>query len=179
MAAAALHAETTQSNMYRALRLGRLVNGRKYLYASNGKHLTTSKVLATTPSESIQTRVNPTVNTTVDDFPNASCLCIYTAGRAFPPEDTVRGRKRAGGIALQIRNWSTKEWGQTCSNLWKGLRLRLLPDARTLIVGYPYTRPSRPRCSLYACREALRVAKEWLPLVVTPNVNITVACESN
>jgi mTERF len=179
VAAAALHAETTKSNIYSALRLGRLVNGRKYIYASNGKQFATSNDVVTTPSLSIQAEILPSVNTSLDDDPDTSSLCIYTVGRAFPPEDTVRGRKRAGGIALQIRNWSTKEWGQTCSTLWKGLRLRLLPDSRTLIVGYPYTRPSRPRCSLYACREALRVAKEWLPLVSTPNVNITIACESN
>jgi hypothetical protein len=48
-----------------------------------------------------------------------------------------------------------------------------------LIIGYPYTRPSRRRCSLYACREALRVAKEWLRQQNSSNAIITIACESN
>lgn len=190
VAAAASHAETSQSNMYNALRLGRLLNGRQYVYANATKRvsdcdwkkdldaLMRAKVSIDKDFVSLDKYLNQK-SEHENESHTIPHLIIYTSGRAFPPEDTVRGRKRSGGLAFQIRNWSAVEWRQTCSKMWQGLRLRLLPDSHTLIVGYPYTRPSRRRCSLYACREALRVATKWLSLITSPNAVISIVSDSN
>jgi hypothetical protein len=103
----------------------------------------------------------PTILGTNVSRPTHHELTIFVAGRAFPPENTIRGRRRSGGLAICVPQFTTLQWRQVCQVLWKGQRLRLLPDSRTLLLGYPYTRPSRPRCSMYAFREALRVAQVW------------------
>jgi hypothetical protein len=179
--AAALHADTSVSNMYKVLRLGKNIRGRQYIYESVAVRgvdiMEVQPVNATVPIN--LERLSSEIQVTLDEKHCTSQLCIHTAGRAFPPEDSVRGRKRSGGMALQVRKWTSKQWGSTCSNLWKGQRVRLLSDGSTLIIGYPFTRPSRRRCSLYACREALRVAKEWLLHEDSPNKIITIACDSN
>ena len=179
---AALHAETSVSNMYKILRNGNVIHGRHYVYATNKVDLATTTTATLAPSNmTVPVNSDPSriQKSSIVGDPFTPNLCIHTAGRAFPPEDTVRGRKRSGGMALQIRNWSSQQWGASCSNLWKGQRLRLLPDGNTLIIGYPYTRPSRRRCSLYACREALRVTKQWLLQQNSSSAIIKIACESN
>jgi hypothetical protein len=106
-------------------------------------------------------------------------LTMYTSGRAYPPEDGVRGRRRSGGMAMQAPSWTAREWKVVAQDLWQpqntsvggGMfpgryyhhphKRRLLRDGKTLILGYAFTRPSRNRCSLYACLEALRVARVW------------------
>lgn len=179
VAAASIYAATTQSKMYNALRRHRPLNGRYYVYVNE-----TSSTVALHPlnNKSKDKEVVPLSQPIYDlqlvDNETAH-LTIHTAGCAFPPENTVRGRKRAGGMALQVRDWSSNEWRQICSQMWKGLRVRLLPDSQTLILGYPYTRPSRPRCSLYSCREAIRLASQWLTHVSQLNAIVTIICESN
>ena len=105
---------------------------------------------------------------------------VYTYSRSCIPCRRFSTRKKTKwwyGISdSQLVEYAM---GSTCSNLWKCQRLRILPDASTLIIGYPYTRPSRRRCSLYACREALRVAKKWLLQQNSSSATITIACESN
>jgi mTERF len=103
-------------------------------------------------------------------------LTIYASGRAYPPEGAERGRRRSGGMALQAPSWSPREWKVVVQDLWQPQdksvggdsthyqhphKRRLLRDGQTLILGYAFTRPSRNRCSLYACLEALRVARVW------------------
>ena len=65
-------------------------------------------------------------------------------------------------MALQILSWSPDMWRGTCGDIWNGRRVRLLSDGHAVMLGYHYLRPSRPRCSLYACLEALRVATQWV-----------------
>jgi hypothetical protein len=166
---AATFAEIPKAKMYTIIRSGRLVDGRKYVYAGNldqDAHLR-------------ENHAAPTGTHKSEDSAKMSQLIIYSSGRAFPPEDTVRGRRRAGGMALQIHNWTSTDWKQSCSNLWKGTRLRLLPDEQTLIIGYHYLRPSRRRCSLYAAFQALRVAREWLKQISSHSAVIHIASDSN
>jgi len=99
-----------------------------------------------------------------DYFSNVRRLVISTTGRAFPPESRIRGRLRGGGMALGVVGWTADDWRSVAGQIWKGLngRIRIGRGGSWLLMGYPYTRPSRPRCSLYVCREALRVAKAWV-----------------
>jgi hypothetical protein len=55
---------------------------------------------------------------------------------------------RAGGLTLRPF-LDINDWRKVCTNLWTEKRMRLLPDGQTFGLS---TRPSRPRCSLYACR---------------------------
>jgi len=93
-------------------------------------------------------------------------LTIFSSGRAYPTKCEVRGSRRAGGMALHIVDWGPNDW-QGYEKLWHGQRVKLVcshqPTRSCIFLwGYPYTRPSRPRCSLYVCRQALRIAREWI-----------------
>jgi hypothetical protein len=165
---AATFAEITYAKMYNTIRSGRLINGSKYVYAE--KHDDDDALI-------LESQSAPTIEP--EDSGNMSQLIIFSSGRAFPPEDTVRGRRRSGGMALQIHNWTSTDWKKSCANLWKGMRLRLLSDEQTLMIGYHYLRPSRRRCSLYAAFQALRIAREWLKHISAPTVVIYIASDSN
>jgi hypothetical protein len=176
VSAAAAHAQTSHSNMYRILRLKLLLNGRKYVYADQSQPVEVSIDVPSRAEESLSSDLQP--QTIVNETKEAH-LTIHAAGSAFPPEDAVRGRKRSGGMAIQVRSWTSADWRQVGPQLWKGMRLRLLSDSQTVIMGYQFTRASRPRCSLYACHEALRVATEWISSSAESNATITIVCESN
>jgi hypothetical protein len=184
---AARHAQTSTSNLYNAVRQGRLLKGRKYVYANETtirppapsavkRSIVTDDAMHLLLQRDIRQRHDLTSD------PHTAHLTIHVAGRAYPPEDRVRGRRRTGGMALHVLSWSASEWKHTCMTLWRRLKYRLLPDG-TLVLGYPYTRPSRPRCSLYICREALRVASNWLATdptaLAAASVVITVVSDSN
>jgi hypothetical protein len=104
-----------------------------------------------------------------DGRPGLQRVLILTDGRAFPPEDLVRGRPRNGGLALQIHGWDgwKREGGQKVwsnhhpHHPYHNRRTLLLAD-QTLLVDYPHTRPSHRRCSFYVCREALQLSSYWL-----------------
>ena len=172
---AARHADTSQSNMYRAVREGRPLKGRVYKYAQNDTIARDHRVdCLSQPKDCQQSMISDN-----ESFKPTE-LIIHTSGSAFPPEDTVRGRRRAGGMALQIRNWSPDIWRKACVEIWKGRRVRLLPDGQTVMLGFNYLRPSRPRCSLYACQEALRVASQWVQMAPSSEiVNIYIHTDSN
>jgi len=152
---AARHANTSEPNMYNAVKNGRVLKGRLYVYAQTNTPAVDEFVDYASQMKGLLQEG------AVKSASNITHLTIHTSGRAFPPEDTVRGRRRAGGMALQVLSWSPDEWRRTCANIWRGRRLRLLADGQTVILGYPFLRPSRPRCSLYACEEALRVASQF------------------
>ena len=162
---AAAHAGWSRSNMYRVLREGgrSLENGRRYQYADSASARFDISELSTgsdATSEQAQ-GVAPSAKSAAEE---TRCLVVYTTGRAFPPERKIRGRRRAGGMALGVVGWTAEDWRNVASQIWKGLegRIRLGRGGSWLLMGYPYTRPSRPRCSLYVCREALRVATAWV-----------------
>jgi ribonuclease HI len=184
VAEAAIHACISTSNMYSVLRQGRLLQGKKYVYAD----VTTSPT--TDDPDVLATRMTTTSTTTIqetkpeeslaDTAPGIVFLRICAAGRAFPSETVVRGRRRAGGLALCVPTWNRNDWRKVCTDLWTGKRMRLLSDEQTMIVAYPYTRPSRQRCSLYACREALRAATQWLDYQEeAQEVEISIETDSN
>jgi hypothetical protein len=175
---AARHASVSRSNMYVILSQGRRVKERQYVLVDAEKErlpgLRESGAQWVTPAEK-NGQSTPGVPSLVRDMAQGVCadhaeelskeikLTIYVSGRAFPPEDALRGRRRAGGMAFQVPTWTSNDWKVVVSQLWRGQHFRLLNDGRTLLLGYPYTRPSRSRCSLYACREALRAIRAWIP----------------
>jgi hypothetical protein len=140
------------------------INGRKYVFAD--KHDDDDAILLGNQSA-------PTI--TPEDSGKMSQFTIHSSERDYPPEDTVRGRRRAGGMTLQIHNWTSTHWKKSCSNLWKGMRFRLLSDEQNLIIGCHYLRPSRRLCSLYAAFQALRVAREWYKRISSPSAVICIA----
>ena len=87
---------------------------------------------------------------------------MYVTARAYPSEVQVRGRRRSGGMAFHVPKFTRDTWRRLVSVLWKGQKVQVLKNGQTLILGYPYLRPSRPRCCLYAIRDALRAAKRWM-----------------
>jgi hypothetical protein len=181
---AAIHACISTSNMYNVLRQGRLLQGKKYVYANSTSlpAADNSDVLQTRKTTQIKATPETTAKdpTTADTTPGIVSLRICAAGRAFPAEDVARGRRRAGGLALFVPSWTMNDWREVCTNLWTEKRMRLLPDGQTIILAYLYTRPSRPRCSLYACREALRAAAQWLDYQEeAKEMEITIETDSN
>jgi hypothetical protein len=178
---AARHAGTSVSNMYEAIRNARLLKGRMYAYTEiglNGTKLGTvrskNESLSSVKIQEDLTRLQVQV---IDS--QSTRLTIIVSGVAFPPESGVRGRRRSGGMALQIPTWSINNWREPCSTIWKGQNVRLLSDRQTAILGYPFIRPSRPRCCLYVCREAIRVASQWLSSVETPSADIEIMSDSS
>lgn len=176
---AAAYAGVSKSHMYVLLREGRPVDGRRYVWLNTDK-IQTSRATTESGLVPLDSRSNgqaavgqegPAATAsltrdvarlvTLDPRPHCK-LTIHVSARAFPSEDTLRGRRRAGGMALHVPSWSVQDWKKVVLQLWRGQRYRLLTDGRTLLLGYPYTRPSRTRCSLYACREALRAARAWI-----------------
>lgn len=174
---AAEHAGLSKSYMYVILREKRVVDGRQYVFSHveitqplkrNGPTTRTAQTALNVETEAM--KAGPAEGSLTRDVARLATLdpppqhriTIYVSARAFPPEDTLTGRRRAGGIALYVPSWSTQDWKMVVSHVWRGQRYRLLKNSSTLLLGYPYTRPSYPRCSLYACREALRAARAWV-----------------
>lgn len=173
---AAGHACISKSYMYLVLRKSLVVKGRHYVMSDMSPY----SVLASTRDTSTLTltketiaeprrRVDPEDSLTQDvarlvtlERRPLEKLSIYVSAWAFPPENILRGRRRAGGMALRVPAWTVQDWKQVVPQLWKGQHYRLLRDGSTLLLGYSYIRPSRRRCSLYACREGLRAARAWL-----------------
>ena len=165
---AADYALVSKSHMYGVLRHGKALNGRKFVYATE----TLSPKEA--PLKPASTTTNLTGGSLVKDIcrclrmePSLAHFTIHVAGRAYPSEDVVRGRRRAGGMALHVPTWTANDWRKVCASLWKGQRLRLLSDGETVLLGYPYILPSRPRCSLVS------YCPHWQELVGGIQVNLT------
>ena len=165
VAEAAAHAQVSKSYMYQVLRQGRELGGRRYTMADAIQTMTTipasSKRASTTSSSSSSSLPKRTTSLSNATTTLTTKLTIYTAARAVPSEARLRGRRRAGGLALQVTEWRLTDWKQVVPRLWKGQKYKLLDQV--LLLGYAYTRPSRTRCSLYAVKEALRAAVVWLP----------------
>ena len=173
---AANYANVSKSYMCQILKRKQTLRGRRYVVmeaqailetcatASSGKTVGSVDVSKTTVSTAIasESSLARDLVRLVSLEPRSNKLTINVAARAFPPEHNLRGRRRSGGMALQVPSWTVQDWKKVVSRLWKGQRYRLLNDGRTLLLGYSYTRPSRTRCSLVACREALRAARVWM-----------------
>jgi hypothetical protein len=110
------------------------------------------------------------------DFQNDDPVSIhcFASGSIYPADDinTVRGRRRAGGIAIQIPQIT--EGGEIFhARFHDATRLSFgmimprkenspLPKYGLVQAGFPFLRPSRARCELYACHGALKVALQLL-----------------
>lgn len=114
-------------------------------------------------------------------------LTLFVSGRAYPPENKmqVRGQRRAGGLSIYLPQvyyyfWSNCPTGTggfalaaklqqaatTCleQTLYfdTGLETTTSFADGTILLAYPYLRPSKNRCSLYVCRDALRLISELI-----------------
>jgi hypothetical protein len=186
---AADHAGISSSTMYRILRERRRLGANtRYVYAG------TSPVVeqTITPGDAVEDMFHS--DSLLDDGVEApdfrgnktrhsnssTSFVIYATGRAFPATRAVRGHRRGGGMALYVQSWSSAEWKAVAIRVWKGQeeRIRLLKN-RCLILGYPYTRPSQRRCSLYVVREALRVAMELATVMPGAYDDVVVVTDSH
>ena len=113
------------------------------------------------------------LNSTNDQ--NKLIITVVSAGRSHPPErrDSVRGRRRAGGLALHFPQVDGFYFGKAlraaAESLLGGQVMPPCENGTTycdgvVLIGYPYLRPSRNRCSLYACRDALRLVQNLLAI---------------
>ncbi|KAL7560710.1 hypothetical protein ACA910_021440 [Epithemia clementina (nom. ined.)] len=115
-------------------------------------HLSGTTATALPPSSNMTTKIN-----------NTFFLTLFVAARAYPSEAWIRGRRRSGGMAFHVPQFASRDtWRPIVSMLWKGQKMQVLQNGKTLILGYNYIRPSRCRCSLYAIRDALRTARAWI-----------------
>jgi mTERF. len=109
------------------------------------------------------------------DFQNEPVSIVaFASGSIFPADDinTVRGTRRAGGIAIQFPQLT--EAGEVFhSRFQDATRLSFgmimprtdisnLPQYGLVQAGFPFLRPSRARCELYACHGALKVTLQLL-----------------
>lgn len=176
---------TSVPNMYNICKLGRLWKGKKYTYGSSSKKngtLTTFSIGSSPKKPRIEKRTLVFKNLrnslrageTLDD--TTVRIIIQVSGRVYPPDDSnqVRGMRRAGGIALYFPQIDQYQHGP---ELPTRLRLaaensfgQIMPadqdgsyynDGR-ILSGFPYLRPSRNRCELYACHDALKVVNQLL-----------------
>ena len=110
-------------------------------------------------------------------------IVAYVAGRTYPTDgvEQVRGARRAGGMSLFFPQVA-------CGDLFLAERLReateqsfaqIMPEELggtsynngTILNAYPYFRPSRNRCELYACHDALKVILQLLKQEAVANCN--------
>jgi hypothetical protein len=140
--------------MYSIIRTGKTFRGHNYAFSPPEE----SDAKQTDASVIVPRSVLPSK----DFIKNEDELTIFVTARAYPKEETVRGRRRAGGFVVHIPTWTVNDWRLACSEIWQDRRFRLLSNGETVLMGFPSTRPSSPRCHLFASCEALRVAKEWI-----------------
>lgn len=136
---------------------------------SNSKPLVFKGLRSLLRASDYATAALSTNNTTVR-------IIVYSSGRAYPPDDSnkVRGMRRTGGVVLYFPQIDRYHGGPELST-----RLRLaaersfsqimpVEDDRScyndgrILIGFPYLRPSRNRCELYACHDALKVVHQLL-----------------
>lgn len=198
VAEAAEFCAMSRSNMYRVIRKGLCVSidGIPFRvdYASNVidhpqeaalSALSSGEPLASTASSVLEQASIPSYEDVDSPLAKVSSavLRIGSSGRAYPPEDSVRGRRRSGGMALQISLEGTgtdsQFWRSSAERLYKGQPFKVFDDQVSVLIllGYPYTRPSRSRCSLYVIREALRIAREWV--LKTPHLDHQIVVETD
>lgn len=107
--------------------------------------------------------------------PDHLYLAIFVSSATFPPKriEGLRGRRKAGGSSIYIPQLQGSYGGAkllraAAERCFSNLLMPSTTDNAegtnyadaTMLLGYPYNRPSKNRCGLYACREALRLAIE-------------------
>jgi mTERF len=158
---AAAHAGVSTPTMYRLLRARK--SGFLYVYADSTLSTDNEIVVGCTPVNGDEAEQFQRTNMYESRNGTSAPFIICAASRAYPATRIVRGHRRGGGMALFSPGWTSAQWKALALRVWKGQedRIRLLKNG-CLVLGYPYTRPSQRRCSLYVAREALRAAAEFL-----------------
>ena len=129
---------------------------------------------------------------------NTLYLAAFVSGRAYPPDNAkkIRGGRCAGGLSMFFPQFRGCHAGGKLlrSASERCFTSQIMPNAGNgtrycdglVLVGYPYLRPSRNRCSLYGCRDALRLilvllSREALryPEIQRYNVEIDIFTDSN
>jgi hypothetical protein len=178
---------TSAPNVYSICKTRRLYKGKKYAFGSTPEVDASSITFSTRSSPKkprSEKRTRPRVfkdlrtSLRIGQAPENTTLriIVHVSGRVFPPDSSnqVRGMRRAGGIALYFPQIDQYQHGPELS-----MRLRLaaensfgqiMPadedgsyynDGR-ILSGFPFLRPSRNRCELYACHHALKVVNHLL-----------------
>jgi len=152
VADAADHCGTSRANMYDLIRTKRQLGGATFSYFEDDKTTADENVAPIACKDQLDGVGNPEV---VLPLGQTACFRLQVSGRAFPLETSIRGRRRAGGMAIHIPALNDQAWARSLDTVWRGRPYLASRKLRTVLLGYPYIRPSSRRCSLYACREAL------------------------
>ena len=99
-------------------------------------------------------------------------IYIYVSGSTYPTDNInePRGKRKSGGIAIyfpQLKSANINLDFESAKKMSFGMPM---PDdlisstmkRSTVLVGFPFLRPSRNRCDLYACHGALKVVSQLL-----------------
>ena len=183
---------TTLPNMYNLCKTGRLWKGKKFVYGESRLPETAIDTSLPSPTTESQERHGKAKPLEFKDLEIAPLLAsgsprsdtnstlrivVHASGRVYPPDATnqVRGTRRAGGmvlyfpqvndqhcpeLAMRLRHAAERSFGQIMPTTENG-EGTCYTEGRILI-GFPYLRPSRNRCELYACHDALKVVGQLL-----------------
>ena len=100
-------------------------------------------------------------------LPDVITLKAFVSSSVYPPDNLgiARGKRRSGGLAIMLpqlhensidfdfRSAIKNSFGLTMPEREGGSNL----SQNLVLVGFPFLRPSRNRCDLYACHGALKV----------------------
>ncbi len=100
-------------------------------------------------------------------LPDVITLKAFVSASVYPPDNLgiARGKRRSGGLAIMLpqlhensidfnfRSAIKNSFGLTMPEREGGSNL----SQNLVLVGFPFLRPSRNRCDLYACHGALKV----------------------
>mmetsp|Transcript_20331 Transcript_20331/g.30530 ORF Transcript_20331/g.30530 Transcript_20331/m.30530 type:complete len:959 (-) Transcript_20331:657-3533(-) len=108
---------------------------------------------------------------------NTLSLYAFVSGSIYPPDDInqVRGQRKAGGLAIffpQMLGRDNDFDFDSAMNMSFGMPMPQneggsKPQNGLILVGFPFLRPSRNRCDMYACHGALKVVLQLLKQAAT------------